>query len=734
MSQRTPLVLKLNSVLLVVLAVSSGPLSSGPFAVAKRFPLESAPGQMCAGVSRSSHLTRFKIFRKQHGSPKKALKSFQRISKENPKGDSKAVMEGQTTSFYEFGSFRIDRRERLLLHDGEPVPLPPKVYDTLLALVMHSGHVVEKEELMKAVWPDTFVEEANLTVNVSALRRALGAGESEQRYIETVPRRGYRFVPTVTEVKNNSGDSFAEEHTKPRLVIEEERKVAATKEESEPTGVYALPSARRWGLPVVAISLVGFGVVAYYTWVKRAERGLKVRSIAVLPFKPLVADNRDEPLEMGLCDALITRLSGLKQLIVRPTSSVVQYNKLGQDPLTAGRELGVDVLLDGYVQRSGDRIRVTAQILSIADGKHLWAGQFNADYTGIFAVEDSISEQMLDALRLNLTGDEQRQVTRHYTENVEAYQLYLKGRYFQDQTTPGGLKKSIEYFQKTTEHDPKFARAFADLAESYVLLAVHSDLAPRDSSQKAKTAAMRALEIDDTEAGAHTALAHVKFWYDWDWSGAENEFKRAIELSPNDPRSHQFYASYLMVMGRNQEALSEIKRAQGITPLSLPINVQVARILYFTREYDQAIEQCNKTLEMDPNFGGAHQFRGRSHIQKQMYEEALAELQKARGSWPESAEIISLIGYTYAVSGRRLEAQRILGELEELSKQRYVSPYHIAMVYAGLDERDAAFLWLEKAFADQEGRMTILKLAPEFDSLHPDPRYADLIRRVGLTP
>lgn len=245
---------------------------------------------------------------------------------------------------------------------------------------------------------------------------------------------------------------------------------------------------------------------------------------------------------------------------------------------------------------------------------------------------------------------------------------------------------------------------------------------------------MRALEIDDTDAEAHTALAHVKFWYDWDWSGAENEFKRAIELSPNDPRSHQFYASYLIVMGRNREALSEIKRAQGLTPLSLPINVQVARILYFTREYDQAIEQCNKTLEMDPNFGGAHQFRGRSHIQKQMYEEALTELQKARAFWSESAEIISLIGFTYAVSGRRIEAQKILGELEGLSKQRYVSPYHIAMVYAGLGERDPAFLWLEKAFADREGRLTILKFAPEFDSLHSDPRYTELLRRVGLTP
>ena len=645
-------------------------------------------------------------------------------------------MEGQTNGFYEFGSFRIDRRERLLLHDGAPVPLPPKVYDTLLALVIHSGHIVEKEELMKAVWPDTFVEEANLTVNVSALRKALGEGESGQRYIETVPRRGYRFVPTVTEVKNSSADSFAEEQNNPRLVIEEECKVDVANEESaDPTGVYGLPRAPRWGLPVVVIFLlVGVSVVAYYTWMKRAGHEVKVRSIAVLPFKPLVADNRDEPLEMGMCDALITRLSGLNQLVIRPTSSVVQYNKPGQDSLSAGRELGVDALLDGFVQKSGDRIRVTAQLLRISDGKHLWSGQFNENFTDIFAVEDSISQQMVEALLLNLTGEEQRQVTRHYTENVEAYQLYLKGRYFQDKMTTEGLKKSIDYFQQTTEHDPKYARAFAGLAESYILLAVHSDMPPQDSSQKAKTAAMRALEIDDAIAEAHTALAHVRFFYDWDWSGAESEFKRAIELSPNYPRAHNFYASYLIVMGRYQEAISEVKRAQGLAPVSLPINVQVARVFYFAREYDEAIEQCRKVLEMDPNYGGARQFLGRSYKQKRMYEEALTELQKARGFLAGNAEVLSLIGYTYAVSGRRIEAQTTLGELQGLSKQRYVSPYHMAMVYAGLGERDAAFLWLEKAYADREGRMTILKCAPEFDSLHADPRFPDLLRRIGLAP
>jgi TolB-like protein/Tfp pilus assembly protein PilF len=435
---------------------------------------------------------------------------------------------------------------------------------------------------------------------------------------------------------------------------------------------------------------------------------------------------------MGLCDALITRLGGLNQLIVRPTSSVVMYNKLGQDPLAAGRELGVDALLDGYVQRSGDRIRVTAQLLSIVDGKHLWSGQFNEDFTGIFGVEDSISEKMVEALRLNLTGEEQRRVTRHYTEDVEAYQLYIKGRYFQDKRNTEGLRKSIEYFQQTTRLDPNYALAFAGLADSYIYLAIRADMRPEDSRQKAKAAATRALEIDDKTAEAHASLGNVRYWFDWDLPGAESEFKRAIELSPNNPMGHQFYAPCLIAMGRHEEAIAEIKRAQGLAPLSLPAMVQVARILFFARAYDESIEQCRKTLEMDRNFAGARLFLGRSYREKRRYDEALAELHAAKELLGDGAEVMSLIGYTDAVAGRRVEAQKILQELQASSKERYASPYHVAMIYAGLGEQDKALEWLDKAYADREGRMTLLQYAPEFNSLHADPRFKDLVRRVGM--
>jgi TolB-like protein/Flp pilus assembly protein TadD len=560
----------------------------------------------------------------------------------------------------------------------------------------------------------------------------LGEGEA---FIETVPRRGYRFVSPVTEVKNERADSFAEEHLSPPLAIEEELKVDAIPDESSRGGVHAMPRRRRWALSVVGISvLIGLGLIAYYTGLQRSEPSLKVRSIAVLPFKPLVADNRDEPLEMGMCDALITRLSSLNQLIVRPTSSVVHYNKLGQDSLTAGRELGVDALLDGFVQRSGDKIRVTAQLLRISDGKHLWSAQFNENFTDIFAVEDSISKQMVEALLLNLTGEEQRLVTKHHTENIQAYQLYLKGRYFQDKRTPEGWKKGIEYFQQAIEKDPNYALAFAGLADCYVAVAVRTDMRPQDSFQRAKTAATRALQLDDSIGEAHASLANVRYWYDWDWGGAESEFKRAFELNPNYSLAHQYFSSYLMAMGRHQEAISEIKRTQELEPLSAPVNVQIARILYFAREYDKAIEQCENTLELDPNSAGAHFFLSRAYKQKGLYREALAELEKARGLFGDGAEVFSLIGYTYAMAGRHVEAQKVLQELQAESNQRYVSPYHVAMVYAGLGEQDKAFERLEKAYEDREGRMTILKVAPEFDSLRSDPRYADLMRRIGLTP
>ena len=600
---------------------------------------------------------------------------------------------------YEFLPFRLEPGERRLLRNGEPVALTPKCFDLLVVLVENSGHLLEKSDLLERVWPGQFVEEGNLSFNISELRRALGEGSNGTQYIETVRAKGFRFVAPVQDI------GLADEKKAPRLKV-----------------------------LLAAAAMATLAILTFVLWTRHSVTNAEgpPRTIAVLPFKPLAPNLRDEPLEMGICNALITRLASLPQLVVSPTSSVIAYNKMGQDPLAAGRQLGVDALLEGYIQRSQDRVRVTARLLRTADGKSLWSGQFNEPFTDIFTLEDSISRQIVEALHLNLTGDEQRRVTKHSTENVEAYELYLKGCYFQDKRTREGVVKSVGYFEEATIKDPRYALAFAGLANSYVFLAVRFDLPPKDSYLKAKAAAMRALEVDPTNAEAHSALANVKSWYEWDWPGAEQEFKRAIALSGNEAAPNQQYANYLIVMGRLKEAVAESTRAQHLAPLSPSANAQAARTLFFARQYDDAIVQCRKALEVDPDFGGAHLLLGRIYTQKHSYREALAELERARVLLRNSAEVLSLTGYADAVSGRNAEAQKMLQELQQFSKATYVSPYHFAVVHAGLGARDAAFEWLDKAYEDREGRMTVLKFAPEFAALNADPRFIELMQRMKL--
>ena len=611
-----------------------------------------------------------------------------------------------TKHLYEFEAFVLDPAERRLLRNGVPVPLTPKSFDLLVALVEKSGHLIEKSELLARVWPDQFVEEGSLSFNVSELRKALGDGQNGQQYIETVRKKGFRFVAPVDEnVAQAAVDS-------PRL-------------------------SRRWPLVLGALAVAVMLALALVAYVRRpgataTAAARRPRTMAVLPFKPLAMDARDEPLEVGICNSLITRLAGIDELVVRPTSSVVAYAGMGQDPLAAGRALGVDALLEGYIERSQDRIRVTARLLRASDGKSLWSGQFNENFTDIFAVEDSISRRIVEALHLSLTGEEERRVTMHATENIDAYELYLKGVYYEQKRTPDGIAKSVTYFQQATARDPRFALAFAALANSYVALAVRADIPPRDSYVNAKAAATRALEIDPANAEAHSALGNIEAFYEWDWPAAQLEFNRALQLSANNPLIDQQYAGYLLIRGRHEEAISRIQQAQRLDPLSVPMNAYTARVLYFAHQYDATIDQCRKALELEPNSGGALMFLGRAHAQKHLYPQALAELERARTLMQGSAEVLSLIGYTYAVSGHLAEARQILDELHGWTRQKYVSPYHMAMIHAGLGERDAAFQWLEKAYDDREGRLTILRFAPEFAGLRSDARFTRLMHRMKL--
>ncbi|HEX8844485.1 MAG TPA: tetratricopeptide repeat protein [Pyrinomonadaceae bacterium] len=662
-------------------------------------------------------------------------------------------MSRQARHFYEFGPFRVDAAERRLLRDDQPVPLQPKDFDTLLALVSNSGHLLKKEELLKTVWPDSFVEENNLTQRISALRKALGGNGEDHTYIETIPRVGYRFAPGVREILDEDEGVIVENRTKYRIAVKEEEE---SEEESETRGhgdaatrqlkgALRLPASLR---PRVAVSLLAGAalvglVVALLLLMGKVEKretseGVKpapFKSIAVLPFKQLGGEAGDEYFGLGMADVLITRLSNIRQIIVRPTSAVLKYSGQAHDPVAAGRELSVDSVLEGSVHRAGEQIRVTVRLVSVRDGAPLWAEKFDAKFTDIFKVQDSISEQVARALMLKLSSEEQVRLMRRYTENTEAYQAYLKGRYFWNKRTEEGFQKGIEYFQQAIDLDSNYALAHAGLADSYTLLVVYGVLPPRGAMTKARTAALRALEIDDKLAEAHTSLAHVKKWYEWDFfAGPETEYKRAIELNPNYATAYHWYGLHLAGMGRFDEAVAEMRRSLEIDPLSLISNANLGWILYVARQYDEAIEQLQKTLEMDPNFARARVYLGRVYLQKGMYAEAIRELQKAMTLLEGNNFVLAALGHAYGASGRRDEAQRVLDQLRERSKREYISAYDIARIYTGLGDKEQALRWLERAYEDKAAQLIWLKVDPQLDSLRSDLRFTDLLRRMNLAP
>jgi DNA-binding winged helix-turn-helix (wHTH) protein/TolB-like protein/Tfp pilus assembly protein PilF len=629
------------------------------------------------------------------------------------------------SSMYEFAEFHVDAVKRLLMRrNGETIPLTPKVFDTLLYLVEHQGVVLDKDELMRAIWPDTVVEENNLNQSISVLRRVLGESRGENRYVATVPGRGYRFV---ADVKTAAA---------PEPIAE--------RESIDP----AFPSHQRTdrhkshvGFIFLAwIGIVALAFAVYYLWptlttVLRAPTSStpipsasQVRSIAVLPFKPLVADSRDESLEMGMADTLNFRMSSLRDVTVRPISSVRKFSSLEQDPIAAGRELGVESVLDGQMQRWGDRIRVTARLIGVGDGKQLWAGQFDEKFTDIFAVQDLISEKVISALALKLTAEERKRLTKHYTEDAEAYRLYVNGRFYWERRTLEGLKKAIEYFGQAIGNDPKYALAYAGLADSYALLGVFH-LPPKEAFPKAKEAALNALRIDDRLAEAHAALGHVKVQYEYDWAGAEKEYNRAIELNPNYVNAHHFYALCLSMMGRFDEGIEEIKRAQELDPFSLFIHANVGNILYHARRYDEAINQLKSVLEMNPNFALACSVLGHAYLQKGMVEQAIAEFQKRKMPGTGGA---GDLGQAYASSARRSEALKEINKLQELSKQRYVAPYNLALIYTSLGDKNNALEWLEKAYEDRSTLLVWIRVDPRLDTLRSEPRFKAVMRQMGL--
>jgi DNA-binding winged helix-turn-helix (wHTH) protein/TolB-like protein/Tfp pilus assembly protein PilF len=630
--------------------------------------------------------------------------------------------------FYEFGRFRLSTSDRLLLRDREIVQLTPKVFDTLLALVESSGEVISKDGLMKRVWPDSFVEEGNLTQNISLLRKALGEGRNGQ-YIETVARRGYRFVSPVRE----SWDELNSVHgvtlnVAPALTEPANAAVHQSDPDVAGGGVVAYVTGARRHRQALFLSLLGLVVAAagiiYIIGDGKSVDGSStvIESIAVLPFVNEASDSDAEYFSNEITQSLINSLSQLPKLRVVPRSVVLNHKGLETDPRKIARELNVRAVLTGRVHRRGDMLGIQVDLIDARNVSQIWGKHYNRRVSDILLVQEDISKDIFENLRVKLSVEEQKQ--------LEAFGFYLKGRNAWSKRTEEGLLQGIEYFRQAIEVDQQYAPAFAGLADCYNMLVVYGISQPREAFPKAKEAATRALSIDGTLAEARTSLAFIEHRWDWAREEAERDFLLAIKYKPTYAPAHQWYSSYLVAMGRNEEAIAEAKRAEELEPLSFISNSHLGWILYLAGRNDEAIAHCQRLLAVDPNFFPAMRYMGLAYEQKGMYREAIDQFQQGV-KLSGSPLMIALLGHAYAVSGRKVEARRILAELDQ-QKQRYVSPYTIAAIYAGLGEKDQAFKWLEKAVEDRDIWLMNLKVDPVLRSLRADKRFAEVLRRIGL--
>lgn len=642
---------------------------------------------------------------------------------------------------FEFGEFFLDAAEKQLLRNGTSVPLPPKVFDTLVVLVRNSGHLVEKEFLMHEVWPDTFVEDVNLSVNISAIRKVLGETSDGGPYIETVPKRGYRFVGVVTNIEDGESELIVGSLKTGNIGSDERTNGIA--EVAPSTVSLSNPGpddferqrsrfASRGGFLVTFGLTIALTMIGALVWHGRkpavSAASAPIRSIAVLPFKPLSRESREEYFETGIADALISRLSELKQLTVRPTSSVRRFAGVDQDPIAAGKELKVDAVVDGSVQLVGDRIRVNVQLVSVRDGAVLWTYRCEDLCSDIFTIQDSVSENIANALALRLSTVERELLAKRYTNNPDALRAFLKGRYYYGKRTRDAAQQAIDSFQLAIQLDPNYALAYSALAYAYASASFLNASAPQEGMPKARAAAERALELDNSLGEAHGALAVTKLTYDRDWSGAETELRRALELNPNDVDAHQFMGDYLLAMGRLDEAIDEMNKSQDLDPLSLFVKRDLGRAYYYARQYDRAIQIWQEISQQDPRFPVIYNWLRWGYQKKGMYKEAIdSDLHmKALGGWDK--ESIEEMRAIFDKSGWSGYMSRLLAN--RLEHQSSGSAYSIAELDAELGKKDEAFQWLTRAEKERSIWVIWLKVDPMFDSLHDDPRWSVLMQSL----
>lgn len=610
-----------------------------------------------------------------------------------------------THSRYSFGPFVLDPAAGQLTRDGAPVPLAPKTYELLVALAGEPGRLFSKDELFARVWPDTIVSEGSLNRAVATLRQALGDSADEPQYIQTVARRGYRFVAPVTVIKDASAPPPAAE-----------------------------PLPQNWR-PMMIVAAVGAVVLVAMSAVfvgRTSNHPSPIRSIAVLPLENLSANPEDEYFADGVTEALITELAKLENVKVISRTSIMQYKRPNKRLPEIARELDVDAVVEGTVLQANRRYRVTAQLIEAETDTHRWAESYERSERDVITVQNDIARAIAREIRAQLSpAESERFARRALTNDPEAYRLYLRGRHFWALRTKESLQKAIASFEAAIARDPQFAAAYAALADTYNVMHNIAETPTTVTFPRARAAALRALQIDPLLGEAHSALAYVEHYGDRDFAEAERQYRRAIELNPSHATAYHTYAGLLAALGRFDEAIRLAEQAVSVDPLSPATNAGLTWDLMMARQYDRAVQQGRRTVELFPEHISADTYLGRAASLAGRHQEAIGSLEAAAKEY-DNAIILSWLAHAYALADRRADAERLVRDLEQRARQRYVNPYYRAFPYAALGRHDEAITLLEQARAEGADQLVWLKVEPAFDPLRPDPRFRALVRSAGF--
>lgn len=646
-----------------------------------------------------------------------------------------------------FGVFEADLKACELRKHGFRLKLAEQPFQVLAMLLERPGETVTREEMRDRLWPgDTFVDfDHGLNNAVMRVREVLLDSSDHPRYVETVPRRGYRFVAPVEDVPSPSvapptGDSELPAPTHP-LSLESQASLASPSLDRPQwwAGIRPWLTNRR---TAALTFLVAAGFLALLAFTLRSVRGsaagktnlTRSTSLVVLPLENLSGEKDQDYFADGMTDELIANLAKIRSLHVISRSTAMAYKGTRKPLSEIAHELNVDAVVEGTVMRVGNRVRITAELVQVSTDHHLWADTYESQMGDVLALQNRVSSAIVNEIRINLTPEERERLAKAPAVTPEAYENYLKGLYYWNKRSDENLTRAIGYFERATSLDSRYALAYAGLADCYAIISaeIFGTMPASEAAPKAKAAAMRALELDPTLAEAQTSLATVKFNYDWDWSGASEGFERAIGLNPSYATAYQRYSLYLIAAGRVPESFAQIQKARELDPLSLSINFSLGWRLYMARQYDAAIAQSKDTLEMDPSYELPHLIVGQAYEQKGDYAQAIPELRRAVELSHGTPLMVSALAHAYARSGNRADAERLLAELQAGSKNHYVSPYYLALVYVGLGKNEEAVDWLEKAFADRSNGVVFLKVEPELDELRLNPRFIALQKKLGF--